>query len=884
MTFVYPIPTQRSSDYLVQRRLLSQLQSDQAELLRIQTQISTGRRISRPSEDPAAAARGIGLQRILEEKQQVRVNLNTNSSYLAATDSSLATVSNLIAQMRAVAVGAAQNTISDSERAANSIDVERAVQQLVDIGNHKFRGRYLFAGTNTTSPPFAFSQGSVAYSGNEMKLQSYSDVDLLSDSSLPGTEVFGAISPAIRGRADLNPVLTRQTRLSDLRGGLGISLGSIEIADGSNSQTIDLSRAKSIDDVIRAIESQPPAGRTVVVRPTPIGLNVDLDDAGGGNLTIRDLSDGTTAAELGISNTLGTGVNAIVGADLNPRLKPNTRLSDLLGTKATAYVPFAGANNDLIIESTTNGPAANGVTVQFVDDGLLHASTPLTAGNETVSFTSIATPARAALRLFGLNNNLLLTSNSPGTVDNDVRIDIVGAGAIGNAATVSYVGKVLTLGIDSAGATSAQTLINAINAHGMFTAASDASDPTDGAFMGTASIPSSNIATGVGNTGNSGAAANTLLVNISPGHTSANDVVKAINEDAIVQALFRAQLDPADNRLAVNLGRGLVDVEVTAQTSGGTGQILDLTAGLRITNGGTSHTVDVSAAKTMEDLTNILNRSAAHVTAKINADGSGLDVRSTLSGVDFSIGENGGQTATQLGIRSLDAKSGLNELNYGRGVATAPGTDFRILRSDGVEVLIDISNAHTIQDVLDAINVGGGLTAHLAEYGNGIVIDDASGGPGPLVITRESGSDAVWDLGLIPVNQGSASGTGSPPRIAGKDVNPQEVNGVFNSLIRLKKALLENDGGTIERTVRMLDEDLSRLTFARSHAGAQQQGLDALRIRLDDEGVELQRALSEEIDADLPESISALAARQAALEASLQLTSRVFQLTLLDFL
>ncbi len=63
-----------------------------------------------------------------------------------------------------------------------------------------------------------------------------------------------------------------------------------------------------------------------------------------------------------------------------------------------------------------------------------------------------------------------------------------------------------------------------------------------------------------------------------------------------------------------------------------------------------------------------------------------------------------------------------------------------------------------------------------------------------------------------------------------------------------------------------------------------QQGLDAVGARLDDEGVELQRALSDEIDADLLEAISNMTARQAALQASLQLTSRVFQLTLLDYL
>tara|TARA_B100000809_G_C15110086_1_gene520249 strand:- start:1212 stop:1373 length:162 start_codon:yes stop_codon:yes gene_type:complete len=53
---------------------------------------------------------------------------------------------------------------------------------------------------------------------------------------------------------------------------------------------------------------------------------------------------------------------------------------------------------------------------------------------------------------------------------------------------------------------------------------------------------------------------------------------------------------------------------------------------------------------------------------------------------------------------------------------------------------------------------------------------------------------------------------------------------------------------------------------------------------LEDELIELQAALSEEIDVDLVEAISSLTARQAAFEASLRVIGQIFRLSLLDFL
>ncbi len=334
MPRIIPIPTTRVSDVFVRQRLLSQIQSDQLDLFRIQSAISTGRRVNLPSDDAPAALRAISLQSLLERKQQSQVNLQTNQSYLGATDTAIGGVSSLLASIRGTALSVSDSTSTDLQRTAAAQEVSRALDQMVDIGNHQFRGRYLFAGSSTTVRPFTSAGTTVEYHGNEKSLLSFSDIDLLFETNLPGDAVFGAISEPVRGAVDLNPVLTDATRISDLRGGKGISAGSIAVSDGLTTSIVDVSGASTIGEVARLLETNPPAGRVVTARVTATGLTVELDAAGGGNLTIKEVGGGTTAGELGILDNLGGSTGPIIGQDLDPRLSITTPLNDILGVRA----------------------------------------------------------------------------------------------------------------------------------------------------------------------------------------------------------------------------------------------------------------------------------------------------------------------------------------------------------------------------------------------------------------------------------------------------------------------------------------------------------------------------------------------------------------------
>ena len=101
MASISSIPTTRVSDLLVRERLLTQLQSEQARLLQLQTQVSTGQRFQRPSEGPVQALQGIAIRNLLQRKEQTKANLASANSYVSTTETALSNVSSLVNDVRA---------------------------------------------------------------------------------------------------------------------------------------------------------------------------------------------------------------------------------------------------------------------------------------------------------------------------------------------------------------------------------------------------------------------------------------------------------------------------------------------------------------------------------------------------------------------------------------------------------------------------------------------------------------------------------------------------------------------------------------------------------------------------------------------------------------
>ncbi len=322
----------------------------------------------------------------------------------------------------------------------------------------------------------------------------------------------------------------------------------------------------------------------------------------------------------------------------------------------------------------------------------------------------------------------------------------------------------------------------------------------------------------------------------------------------------------------------LTPIEDLAQGAG-----FDLAGGLLITNGPDSATVDLSDARTVQDVINAINNAGVFVVARINDAGTGIDVFNQASGTSLSIGENGGTTATDLGIRTFESATPLSSLNFGLGVTSVAGADdFRIIASDGSAVDVNLDGATTVGDVIDRINEAAAaatvnINASFKGSGNGIQIDDGTSGSAELTVSRLNLSNAAEDLGLLesPASDGT---------LVGADVNPTRTDGIIGALIDLERALRNDD----TRGIGLAGERLSQLRdeVTRMHGiiGARAQTMSAKRLQTEDAAQSTEVFLSQVRDLDYTEAVTKLQAATTQLQAGLQTSAAISQLSLMDFL
>lgn len=159
----------------------------------------------------------------------------------------------------------------------------------------------------------------------------------------------------------------------------------------------------------------------------------------------------------------------------------------------------------------------------------------------------------------------------------------------------------------------------------------------------------------------SGSPQDSLQITPSSGTVSVSD---------IAGGQTAAELGIASSAAATITGANL-NPQLTLETplsalNGGAG--VDTTDGLVINDGSTQVTVNTSQDVTVQDLLNSLTSADPNLNVGINAAGNGLAISTRLSGVNFTIGENGGTTATDLGIRTMTGSTLLSSLNSGQGV------------------------------------------------------------------------------------------------------------------------------------------------------------------------------------------------------------------------
>jgi flagellar hook-associated protein 3 FlgL len=144
----------RMSSEQAVRNFLVDLQGNYRSLAESQRQVSTGKRILTPSDDPVGVAIGLGLRRDQSATETWNRNIEDSLTWLATTDSALGQALEIVQRARELAVQGGNGTLSEASRRLIASEVAGLRGQFVEVGNSSLGGRFIFGGTGTDTQPF----------------------------------------------------------------------------------------------------------------------------------------------------------------------------------------------------------------------------------------------------------------------------------------------------------------------------------------------------------------------------------------------------------------------------------------------------------------------------------------------------------------------------------------------------------------------------------------------------------------------------------------------------------------------------------------------------------------------------------------------------------
>jgi flagellar hook-associated protein 3 FlgL len=184
----------RISTALIYERGVAGIQARQSDLLKTQQQLSTGRRVLTPADDPVASAQALQLTQAVEINARQRVNRDFALGPLQNTESAVAQVGDLLQRVREIAVAGGDASYSDAERRSLVDELRGIREELLGLANSSdAEGHYMFAGYQGSTRPFVQNAGTVQYLGDDGERLVQAGPSRQIALNLSGAEVFERI-------------------------------------------------------------------------------------------------------------------------------------------------------------------------------------------------------------------------------------------------------------------------------------------------------------------------------------------------------------------------------------------------------------------------------------------------------------------------------------------------------------------------------------------------------------------------------------------------------------------------------------------------------------------------------------------------------------------
>jgi len=213
---------------------ISRISTIQTQQVKLQEQISTGKRFNSPSEDPIAAARALDITYAMNVNKSYADTRKSAENYLTTLEGSLQNVTDLMTSVQSALVGAGNGALSNLERGFKANELQGQLDALIGIANTQdASGKYMYGGFQTDVKPFTPTATGATYNGNNnqtlLQVDSQRFMAINESGSnvfqAGGTDVFAVLTDMI---ALLNTPITDAATSTTFRNGLATAISKMK--------------------------------------------------------------------------------------------------------------------------------------------------------------------------------------------------------------------------------------------------------------------------------------------------------------------------------------------------------------------------------------------------------------------------------------------------------------------------------------------------------------------------------------------------------------------------------------------------------------------------------------------------------------------------------
>ena len=144
----------RITNTMMTRTVLADIENVAGKMTQTQERLSSGKQLTKPSDDPFATSRALLYRGDIAASQQYQTNVSDGTSWLDASDTALANMTSDAQRARDLVLQGSNGTMSQSARDAIASELDQLAESIKSSGNTQYAGRYIFSGTATQTAPF----------------------------------------------------------------------------------------------------------------------------------------------------------------------------------------------------------------------------------------------------------------------------------------------------------------------------------------------------------------------------------------------------------------------------------------------------------------------------------------------------------------------------------------------------------------------------------------------------------------------------------------------------------------------------------------------------------------------------------------------------------